>query len=93
MKYGIIGGTGLNRLADFSDLDAVDIATPYGAASAIPQHTSFGTGCEVIFLARHGQPHRVAPHKINYRANLWLMKELGVDCVCLLYTSPSPRDS
>ncbi len=72
---GIIGGTGLNQLAaELSPTDRID--TPYGAASAKPQIGRIGSR-EVIFLARHGQPHRIAPHLINYRANVWLMKELG----------------
>lgn len=72
---GIIGGTGLNRLANLTrPADRID--TPYGPASAIPQIGQIGTQ-QVIFLARHGQPHRIAPHLINYRANIWLLRELG----------------
>ncbi len=67
---GIIGGTGLNQLAAaLSPTDRID--TPYGAASAKPQIGRIGSR-KVIFLARHGQPHRIAPHLINYRANVWL---------------------
>lgn len=72
---GIIGGTGLNQLtAALSPTDRIE--TPYGAASATPQIGRVGAKT-VIFLARHGQPHRIAPHLINYRANVWLMRELG----------------
>jgi 5'-methylthioinosine phosphorylase len=72
---GIIGGTGLNRFAGaLSPADRIE--TPYGTASAKPQIGSVGSQ-KVIFLARHGQPHRIAPHLINYRANVWLMRELG----------------
>ncbi len=76
---GIIGGTGINRLgshfiAQARDADRVD--TPFGAASAVAQIGRIGTHT-AIFLARHGQPHRLAPHLINYRANVWLLRELG----------------
>jgi 5'-methylthioinosine phosphorylase len=74
----IIGGTGLSQLADFNVIKRDSIATPYGSPSA-----DFFTGelnrKEVIFLARHGNPHCIAPHKINYRANLWGLKQLGVE--------------
>ncbi len=80
---GIIGGTGINRLADrlveeTRISDRVD--TPFGAASGAPQFGRVG-GRAVIFLARHGQPHRIAPHLINYRANVWLLRELGATAV------------
>jgi 5'-methylthioinosine phosphorylase len=75
----VIGGTGLNRLVTASR-PADRIETPYGAASAMPQIGSIGTR-QVIFLARHGQPHRIAPHLINYRANLWLLQQLGATAV------------
>jgi 5'-methylthioinosine phosphorylase len=76
---GIVGGTGLNKLAA-SLAPAGRIDTPYGAASAMPQVGKIGTKT-VIFLARHGQPHRIAPHLINYRANVWLLRELGATSV------------
>ena len=76
---GIIGGTGLNRLAT-AVRSAERVDTPFGPASAMPQIGEIGAKT-VIFLARHGQPHRIAPHLINYRANLWLLRELGASLV------------
>ena len=77
--FAIIGGTGLNRLATVSrPADRID--TPFGPASAMPQIGVVGSR-QVIFLARHGQPHRIAPHLINYRANLWLLRQLGATAV------------
>jgi 5'-methylthioinosine phosphorylase len=77
--FAIIGGTGLNRLATASrPADRID--TPFGPASAMPQIGAVGAR-RVIFLARHGQPHRIAPHLINYRANLWLLRQLGATAV------------
>lgn len=75
----VIGGTGLNRLATMSR-SAERIDTPFGPASAVPQIGTVGAH-EVLFLARHGQPHRIAPHLVNYRANLWLLRELGATAV------------
>ena len=75
MTLAILGGTGLNRLGSATRAsDRVD--TPFGPASATPQ-VGVVAGRDVIFLARHGQPHRLAPHLINYRANVWLLRELG----------------
>ncbi|MCX7084186.1 MAG: S-methyl-5'-thioinosine phosphorylase [Methylococcales bacterium] len=77
-KLAIIGGTGLTQLSDLTIIKTEKMDTPYGASSA-----AFVTGelCgkEVIFLARHGNPHTIAPHKINYRANIWALKQLGVE--------------
>ncbi|MDD2801508.1 MAG: S-methyl-5'-thioinosine phosphorylase [Methylococcales bacterium] len=77
-KLAIIGGTGLTQLADLKIVKREQFNTPYGAPSA-----EFITGelgdKKVIFLARHGNPHRFAPHKINYRANIWGLKQLGVE--------------
>ena len=77
-KLAIIGGTGLTQLRDLTIIKRDKLTTPYGAPSA-----DFITGelnqKEVIFLARHGNPHTIAPHKINYRANIWGLKHLGVE--------------
>ena len=78
-RVGIIGGTGLEGLAAATD-PVPERATPFGPASAEPQRGRVGTH-EVVFLARHGQPHAVPPHLVNYRANLWLLKKLGVEAV------------
>jgi len=77
-KLAIIGGTGLTQLSDLTIIKRDKLNTPYGPPSA-----DFITGelnqKEVIFLARHGNPHTIAPHKINYRANIWGLKHLGVE--------------
>ena len=75
---GIIGGTGINRLAHATT--RVEVTTPYGAPSAAPQRGRVGVR-DVVFLARHGQPHTIAPHLVNYRANIWALRELGVDAI------------
>ncbi len=72
---GIIGGSGLYSLAD--DLDEVVVDTPYGPPSDALMVGSVG-GRRVAFLPRHGRDHRFAPHRINYRANLWALRSIGV---------------
>lgn len=87
MKIAVIGGTGLLRFADALDWREIadaQVDTPYGEVSARPELASLGE-VDVVFLARHGQPHRIAPHLINYRANLWLLKELGVEAAIASY--------
>ena len=66
----IIGGTGLNRLANLDVLRREVVRTPYGDPSG---PLTFGRlGClEIVFLARHGYGHTIPPHLVNYRANLW----------------------
>ncbi len=77
-KLAIIGGTGLTQLEGLTLLKSERLETPYGIPSA-----EFITGefneKPVVFLARHGNPHTIAPHKINYRANIWALKQLGID--------------
>jgi 5'-methylthioinosine phosphorylase len=77
-SLAIIGGTGLTQLSDLKIIKREQFSTPYGSPSA-----EFVTGelnnSRVIFLARHGNPHTIAPHQINYRANIWGLKQLGVE--------------
>lgn len=77
IALAVIGGTGLYALAELADAQAVEHRTPYGAASGPVQIGRFA-GRRVAFLARHGEGHRLPPHKVNYRANLWLLSDLGV---------------
>jgi 5'-methylthioinosine phosphorylase len=76
-ETAVIGGTGLNDLDGAELLEALRMETPYGTTSAPLQRVRFGGG-EVIFLARHGQPHHIPPHRVNYRANLWALRSQGV---------------
>ena len=85
MKVAIIGGTGLRGLggAAWRPAAGADGQTPYGAASAIPETATFGA-VEALFLDRHGA-QRIPPHRVNYRANIWLLRELGADYVVAVY--------
>ena len=76
----IIGGSGLTQLGNLEVTQRKVARTPYGEPSG---PLTFGRilGCEVIFLARHGYGHTIAPHEVNYRANLWALKEAGADRV------------
>jgi 5'-methylthioadenosine phosphorylase len=74
-EIGLIGGSGFYRLAD--DLDEVVVATPFGSPSDALAVGSVA-GRRIAFLPRHGRDHRFPPHRINYRANLWALRSLGV---------------
>ena len=74
-EVGVIGGTGLYALVD--DLTEVIVDTPYGRPSDSLFVGETG-GRRVAFLPRHGRGHGVPPHRINYRANLWALRSLGV---------------
>ena len=76
-ELAIIGGTGLNSLKTLEITKREMIQTPFGAPSS---PLVFGNvyNTPVVFLARHGSGHTIPPHKINYRANLWALKSIGV---------------
>ncbi len=73
----IIGGTGLTRLAGLEIARREVVFTPYGEPSGPLTHGELA-GRKAVFLARHGYGHTIAPHKVNYRANLWALKSIGV---------------
>lgn len=74
---GIIGGSGLSRLQTLSIERTELVTTPYGDPSA-PMLFGRLDGLEVVFMPRHGTSHSVPPHRVNYRANIWAFKEVGV---------------
>jgi 5'-methylthioadenosine phosphorylase len=74
-EIGVFGGSGFYEFLD--DVRSVEVDTPYGAPSA-PVGIGTVGGRSVAFLPRHGVHHEYPPHKVNYRANLWAMRELGV---------------
>ena len=73
---GIIGGSALGDAFELEDEQAKFLVTPHGAPSDPPRMGKRGA-VTVIFLPRHGKDHRIPPHKLNHRANLWAMKEIG----------------
>jgi len=80
MTIAIIGGTGLCDLAGFEILSEHKVETPLGLPSSRVKEGRYH-GQEVFFLPRHGAEHSIAPHLINYRANMWALKSLGVEQV------------
>lgn len=73
----IIGGTGLSQLSDLDASRRQVVRTPYGEPSG-PLTLGAIRGVAVVFLPRHGYGHTISPHQVNYRANLWSLKEQGV---------------
>lgn len=77
-SVAVIGGSGLYSLLDPASAEAVTVGTPYGDVELAVG--VFG-GRRVAFLARHGAGHRLAPHRIPYRANIWALASVGVRAI------------
>ena len=71
---GIFGGSGFYKFLD--DIEEINVDTPYGKTSDAIMLGTIG-GKKVAFMPRHGRNHSIAPHKVNYRANVWAMKSIG----------------
>ncbi|HXE63984.1 MAG TPA: S-methyl-5'-thioadenosine phosphorylase [Bryobacteraceae bacterium] len=82
-KIGVIGGSGLYSMPGFTEQKEVAVDTPFGKPS---DHYIVGQleGKEVAFLARHGRGHRISPSELNFRANIFGMKKLGVERIVSL---------
>ena len=80
-KIGIIGGSGLYQMPELTDVDEIEIQTPFGKPS---DAFIIGTleGQRVAFLPRHGRGHRFTPTEVPFRANIYAMKSLGVERIC-----------
>ena len=76
----IIGGSGLTQLANLEVGRRKVGRTPYGEPSGALTFGRIGKS-DVVFLARHGYGHTIAPHEVNYRANLWALKQAGADVI------------
>ena len=81
----IIGGSGFARLAGLGNARREVVRTPYGDPSCALTHGEFD-GRPIVFLARHGYGHTIAPHEINYRANVWALRQVGVTQVVAVAT-------
>jgi len=77
---GVIGGTGLTEPVFLEDIQTVSVTTPFASE---PVHIYLGRlgSTQVAFIARHGRGHKVPPHRINYRANIWALQHVGVRAV------------
>jgi len=80
LKIGIIGGSGLYDIDNPSEAEELNILTPWGETSSSILKTNSGEN-EVFFLSRHGKGHLISPSEINYRANIYALKFLGVDWI------------
>lgn len=79
VRIGIIGGSGLYETQGLEDVRTEAISTPYGAPSdTVTIGRVEGQDAELVFLPRHGRGHRLLPSEVNYRANIWALKKLGV---------------
>jgi 5'-methylthioinosine phosphorylase len=78
IEFAVIGGTGLTEIEGLEVIHREVVHTPYGEPSGPITHGMIG-GKRIVFLARHGYTHTIPPHRVNYRANIWALKSLGVE--------------
>src|SRR5262245_29221787 len=89
---GIIGGSGLHTLDALQHARTFSATTPFGEPSSeIMEGTLHGV--RILFLARHGVGHRLAPHRINYRANIFALKQLGAQLLLSVSAVGSLRET
>lgn len=80
IDLAVIGGTGLYRLPGLGNVELRQMDTPYGLPSSAIVLGELD-GAQLAFIARHGENHSLAPHHVNYRANVWALHELGAQRV------------
>lgn len=90
-RVGVIGGSGLYRMSDLTDVETVELDTPWGPPS---DAITIGTlsGVRVAFIPRHGRYHQLSPSRVPARANFWALKTLGVRQVISVSAVGSMRD-
>jgi 5'-methylthioadenosine phosphorylase len=81
----VIGGSGLAQFEGLAHVRRRAVHTPFGDSSAALSFGRIGSE-EIVFLARHGEGHSIAPHEVNYRANIWALKEAGAKEVVAIAT-------
>jgi 5'-methylthioadenosine phosphorylase len=91
LTLGVIGGSGLYEIDGLREVREVELATPFGAPSDA-YVTGILDGVRMVFLPRHGRGHRINPSEINFRANIWGLKKLGVTKVLSLSAVGSMRE-
>jgi len=96
-KIAVIGGTGLYEIEGMTDVEAVNVATPFGDPSDTIMIGAV-EGTSVAFLPRHGQGHKIAPNELPQRANIYALKSLGIEWIIAINSCGSfkeelkPRD-
>jgi 5'-methylthioadenosine phosphorylase len=88
---GVIGGSGFYTISGLEGLEQVELDTPFGAPSDVFYRGRLGE-VRVVFLARHGRGHRLLPTEINFRANIYGMKQLGVERLVSVSSAGSMRE-
>lgn len=88
---GVIGGSGFYQMNGLEKVEQVELKTPFGVPSD-PFYRGRLRDTEVVFLARHGRGHRILPSEINFRANVFGMKELGVEFLLSVSTAGSLKE-
>jgi 5'-methylthioadenosine phosphorylase len=91
ITLGVIGGSGLYHMAGLTNIEERPVTTPFGAPSD-PLVLGSLNGQRVAFLARHGRGHRINPSEVNYRANIYAFKALGVTRIVSVSACGSLRD-
>ncbi len=77
VKIGIVGGSGLDDPEILADAKSIHVDTPYGKPSSALSAGKI-SGVDVVLIARHGKKHQLSPSQVNYRANIYALKELNV---------------
>jgi 5'-methylthioadenosine phosphorylase len=88
---GVIGGSGLYGMSNLQNQETLEIDTPFGKPSA-PLVMGTISGKQVAFLARHGIGHHISPSEVNYRANIYAMKKIGVKKIVSISACGSLRE-
>jgi len=91
MKIGIIGGSGLDDPKILKDAKEIEVNTPYGKPSS-PLTIGKIDGIDVVLLARHGRKHTIPPTQVNFRANVWALKEQECNAILATTACGSLRD-
>jgi len=91
-KIGIIGGSGIDDNLHLTQVNRIKVHTPYGAPSDLIISGKLH-GREILALARHGANHRIMPSLVNYRANIWALKEMGVTHILATTACGSLREA
>jgi len=90
-QIGIIGGTGIYNSSMFKEEENMKVFTPFGETSDLISIFNYNER-KIAFLPRHGKNHTIPPHKVNYRANIWALKELGFNGIIAASTVGSLRE-
>ena len=90
-RLAIIGGSGIYHMEGLEDTRTIDLTTPFGKPSA-PVVVGALEGRRIAFLARHGIGHHISPSEVNYPANIYALKELGVERIVSISACGSLRD-